>query len=248
MNSRQKTAVSGAVFGLGFLLAGVLLTPDPLLLYNPSESADPGWYRVCPGAPFAPGDLVAASLPERAGELARARGYLPAGVPVIKQVGAIGGDEVCWSGQEATLPGGSRLELLGQDRAGRPMPAPPPGCVTLAPDQVFLRSDRSEASFDSRYFGPVEASDVIGPVRFLGPGWGAAISALVAGRDEGCGAGYCKIKARSAETGTELCLHIDSYSAYAVSSALRRDPHALELQVFLQRSFTSDPCTSVDTG
>lgn len=247
MTRRQKIALAGIALGLGFLLAGVFLTPVPHLLYNPSESADPGWYRVCPGRVYSQDTQVAAHLPEHAATFAAARGYLPEGLPVIKRIGAIGGDEVCWSGQQVTLPDGRHLELLTQDSVGRPLPAQSPGCVILAPGAVFLWSDRSNASFDSRYFGPVDANSIIGPVRFLSAGWGEAIAGLAGSRDGRCGAGYCKIKARSAETGTEPCLHIDSYSADAVSSALQRDPYALELQVFSRRFFTSDPCASEDT-
>src|SRR3990167_6510953 len=82
--------------GLGLLAAGVFLTPDPRLLYNPSASAERGWYRVYPGAEFGQGSLVAARLPAHAWALAETRGYLPAGLPVIKTIGALSGDEICW--------------------------------------------------------------------------------------------------------------------------------------------------------
>jgi hypothetical protein len=90
----------------------------------------------------------------------------------------------------------------------------------------------------------VEASAVIGPVRFLGSDWGQAVWAFFNVQDQGRLAGYCKIKARSAEDGLEPCLHIDFDSTIRHSAAPYFDLPALYLQAFEQRYFTQDPCSS----
>lgn len=244
MNRRQFGALAGIVIGGGLLAAGPLVGPDPALIYNPTESAEPGWYRVHKGRDPERGDLVAARLPVDASKLADARGYLPAGLPVIKTIGAVAGDKVCWTGQAVSLPGGHRLQLLELDSAGRPLPQRSTGCVTLRPEEVFLASDRIPGSFDSRYFGVVDADLVIGPVKHVASFGGADAGARMARTDEGRWAGYCKIKARSAEDGLEPCLHIDFDSTIRHSAAPRFDLPALYLQAFEQRYFTKDPCTS----
>lgn len=238
MNRRRGIAVCGIGIGLGFVIAGLILRPYPLVLYNPSESAELGWYRVYPGREFGRGSLVAARLPEGASVLADARGYLPDGMPVIKTIGAVGGDQICWSETDIVLPSDLRLPLLERDSAGRVLRSQPRGCIVLHSGEVFLVSTRTTASFDSRYFGPVDASAVIGPVRFLGSDWGEAVRAFFDVRDQGRRAGYCKIKARSADPGSEPCLHIVSSSAIRHSAAPRFYPYALYRRDYWQRYFT----------
>ncbi|MCB1996530.1 MAG: S26 family signal peptidase, partial [Rhodoferax sp.] len=51
--------------------------------------------------------------------------------------------------------------LLPTYRLGRPLPSWAQ-CRQLSPGELFLFSVTTPASFDSRYFGPVSASAVIG--------------------------------------------------------------------------------------
>ena len=51
--------------------------------------------------------------------------------------------------------------VLSADRWGRPLPSWQQ-CRRLRPGELFLLSVTNPASFDSRYFGPVSASAVIG--------------------------------------------------------------------------------------
>ena len=116
--------------------------------------------------------------------------------------------------------------------------------MTLGPEEVFLASDRIPGSFDSRYFGAVDAGLVIGPVTRVVRDTGGVAGAAIAGEDTGRGAGYCKIKARSAEEGPEPCLHIDFNGTNLHAAALHFDPYALYPQAFSQRCFTDATCTS----
>ena len=54
--------------------------------------------------------------------------------------------------------------VLSADRWGRPLPSWQQ-CHRLRPGELFLLSVTNPASFDSRYFGPVSASAVIGVAR-----------------------------------------------------------------------------------
>jgi conjugative transfer signal peptidase TraF len=161
----------GAV-GLAALAWGAFVHPLPRLVYNPSDSVPVGWYRVDPlhrrpGSPTRPlsvGSLVLASLPPEAAALAAQRGYLPAHVPLLKRVGAVAPQAVCVAGGGVRIDGVPAAAVRRADRWGRPLPAWPQ-CRRLEPGELFLLSVTHPASFDSRYFGPIRTSAVIGVAR-----------------------------------------------------------------------------------
>ena len=85
----------------------ITLPPRPKILYNPSESAPIGWYRVTPLAHVERGDLVAAFAPQWARQLAHERQYVPYDYPLIKSVLAVEGDQVCYHIDRVSVPNGS---------------------------------------------------------------------------------------------------------------------------------------------
>jgi type IV secretory pathway protease TraF len=115
------------------------------------------------------GDLVLAHLPESAARLAADGRYLPMSVPAVKRVAAEAGDVVCADSGVIVINDHVAADTLLIDREGRPLPAWH-GCWTLAPGEVFLLIEDVPASFDSRYFGPVPVTSVIGGWRRYGPG------------------------------------------------------------------------------
>ena len=155
-----------AVF-CGATLLQTVRPPLPKLIYNPSRSAPVGWYRLEPGSHFNRDDRVAAFAPAEARALASDRDYLPAHIPLIKTVWAVKGDEICHVGDKVIVAGRPVLKRVSEDRFGRKLPALT-GCYILKDDDIFLVSKDVQASFDSRYFGPVAVSDVLGRVHFLG--------------------------------------------------------------------------------
>jgi conjugative transfer signal peptidase TraF len=131
----------------------------PRVLYNASDSMPRGWYRVVPSDALAVGDLVAVRLPTRLARVAAARGYLPIGIPLLKRVAAMHPQEVCVRDGAVYVDGVRVAALRSLDGAGRALNGWP-GCRALRRGEVFLLGDH-EASFDSRYFGPLNTSCVI---------------------------------------------------------------------------------------
>ncbi|WP_169293673.1 S26 family signal peptidase [Advenella sp. EE-W14] len=158
-----------AAIGFAALAWASFVSPLPRLTYNPSDSVAVGWYRVDPldhragslPSLLSVNSIVLVPLPAEAVTLAAQRGYLPTRVPLLKRVGAIAPQEVCVAGGIVRIDGVPSAAVLRADRLGRPLPSWQQ-CRRLAPGELFLLSVTNAASFDSRYFGPVSASTVIG--------------------------------------------------------------------------------------
>lgn len=167
---RARIVLAGfAAVGLAALAWAAFVQPLPRLIYNPSDSVPVGWYRVQPldhraaslPRPLSVGSIVLTRLPADAGVLAAQRGYLPAHVPLLKRVGAVAPQHVCIVAGQVRIDGVPAAAALPADRLGRPLPSLQL-CRRLEPGELFLLSVTNPASFDSRYFGPVSASAVIG--------------------------------------------------------------------------------------
>ncbi|EPG2916833.1 S26 family signal peptidase, partial [Pseudomonas aeruginosa] len=167
---RARIALTGlSACGLAALAWASFTSPLPRLTYNPSDSVAVGWYRIEPfdpraaslPRPLSVGSIVLVPLPAEAATLAAQRGYLPTRVPLLKRVGAVAPQQVCIASGIVRIDGVPTAAALRADRLGRPLPAWQQ-CRRLEPDELFLLSVTNPASFDSRYFGPVSASAVIG--------------------------------------------------------------------------------------
>lgn len=167
--SRRRPIVIAAAVGTALSIAAIVLTsviePIPRLLWNASASVPRGLYAVAPIEPIERGDIVVARLPRRIARLAAVRRYLPIDVPLVKPVAATPGDRVCAIGAAITINGRFVATRRERDLAGRPLPWWR-GCVLLRNGRVFLLS-LVPGSFDSRYFGPVEPSAIVGLARPL---------------------------------------------------------------------------------
>lgn len=151
--------------GLAALAWASFVQPDARVIYNASDSVPVGWYRVDPAGQridsLPVGSVVLIRLPDAAAVLAAQRGYLPTGIPLLKRVGAVAPQEVCVTDGNVRFDGVPVAAALRTDRLGRPLQAWL-GCRRLRPGELFLLSATNQASFDSRYFGPVGASAVLG--------------------------------------------------------------------------------------
>lgn len=156
----RRTVLALGALGLGLMGAAAIADPAPLLVWNASASAPVGLYRLVAGQPGR-GDLILVRPPEGVARLAAERGYLPLGMPLVKRIAALLGDRVCTADGAISVNGTAVASILARDGTGRPMPRWS-GCRTLRSGEVFLLMAGAPDSFDSRYFGPVPASAVIG--------------------------------------------------------------------------------------
>jgi type IV secretory pathway protease TraF len=133
-----------------FVATGLLLSTvggaTPHYIWNASNSVPIGLYHVPP-------DLLAAFLD--------LNGYLPIGVPMLKRVLALPGQTVCRNGLTIAVDGIDVGEAHERDGRGRPLPVWH-GCRVIADGDIFVMNWQSADSLDSRYFGPLPASAVIG--------------------------------------------------------------------------------------
>jgi conjugative transfer signal peptidase TraF len=161
MNTRRVVVALFTGFGIAALAWPSVHTPIARIVYNPSDSVPPGWYRIGPPDSLHVGSIVLARLPANAAALAAQRGYLPERIPLLKRIGAMEAQQVCIEGRTVRIDGVPVATALKADRRGRLLPVWQQ-CRALRDGELFLLSATNPASFDSRYFGPIPASAVIG--------------------------------------------------------------------------------------
>ena len=156
----KRTSKVLGVAGVGLtLLAASTRTSGPVLVWNRTYSVPVGLYRIAPSL-HPRGEMAAVCLPAATAAFAAGRGYLPAKVLLLKPIAAVRGDRVCRWNASILINGRRRAVATVQDRAGRAMPVWR-GCRLLAEGDLFLMS-ASRDSFDSRYFGIISTSAIIG--------------------------------------------------------------------------------------
>jgi conjugative transfer signal peptidase TraF len=157
----RRSITMTAMAGIAALMPFTSFKPAPVLVWNASESAPIGLYYVQPASELFVTTLVVAMPPEPlASFLAQAR-YLPRGVPLLKRILAVLGQSVCRHNLNISVDGVDVGIAREHDRRGRPLPVWQ-GCRTIADGEVFLMNWDEPASLDSRYFGPIPTSSIIG--------------------------------------------------------------------------------------
>lgn len=148
---------------VGAIALTLIAGPRPFavrVVFSLTESAPKGWFLVKHDRMPQVGDYVLSQLPMAAAALADERGYLSFGTPVVKRVAGVTGQVACMDGENVLVDDQVVGATLQHDGRGRPL-TPWAECRVLD-DEVFLVGDRSPASFDSRYFGPVSRTLVVG--------------------------------------------------------------------------------------
>jgi conjugative transfer signal peptidase TraF len=133
--------------------------PPLLVIWNASPSVPVGLYLVTKASPRI-GDLVVVRLPPVIAAFAARRGYLPASAYLLKPIAAVAGDLVCRLGDHVFVRGILAGAAAATDTDGNAMPSWQ-GCRILQMGEVFVLADHP-ASFDSRYFGPLDTASIVG--------------------------------------------------------------------------------------
>lgn len=169
----RRVLFAGMGIGLAALCAPAFMPMSVhervFVVYNPTDSVPRGWYQVGSidsTAALHVGSIVLAHLPVDVAAFAGQRGYLPSGVPLLKSIGAIAPQSVCVREQVVLIDGAVAATIRTHDGAHRPLQAWQ-HCRPLTGGELFLLSDTNPASFDSRYFGPIATSAVLGIARPL---------------------------------------------------------------------------------
>ncbi len=154
-----------ASIGLAALAWATFVKPATRVVFNVTDSVPVGWYRIAsfdaPKSALQVGSIVLTRLPTEPAALAAQRGYLPTHIPLLKRVGAVAPQHVCILDGIVRIDGVPSAAVLRADRWGRALPIWH-DCRALHDGEIFLLSNTHPASFDSRYFGPVAASSVLG--------------------------------------------------------------------------------------
>ncbi|KCZ48476.1 S26 family signal peptidase [Hyphomonas sp. CY54-11-8] len=160
----RQFALGAAAACLAALAAVSVCPPTHYLVWNRTESAPQGLYWRSDG-PLTLNGWAVVSGKAASSKWISSHGYLARDWPVIKQVRAMAGDEICRSGLEVFINGAPAATALERDGAGRELPRWQ-GCVVLSTSQVFLLNGHPR-SLDGRYFGATDLKDVTGGARLL---------------------------------------------------------------------------------
>ena len=142
------------------------LADRPAILLNTTPSEPMGLYLATDARP-ARGARIAFRIP------GPGRGYAARDMPerlrssILKTVLAREGDRVCTTSGRLVVNGRDLAPISERDRHGERLPRWR-DCRPLRAGEYFVFSSRIPNSFDSRYYGPVSSSDVIGVYAPLG--------------------------------------------------------------------------------
>ncbi|MBN9661633.1 MAG: conjugative transfer signal peptidase TraF [Acidobacteria bacterium] len=127
----------------------------PLGLYATTNDREAELIEFCPAEPFAS---------ESASRSYRTRGFAcPDGaVPLLKPIVARPGDLVIVSTEGLVVNGHllPKTYPVAFDASGRPLKAWPPGMYGVREDTVWVASTYNAGSYDSRYMGPIQTSQI----------------------------------------------------------------------------------------
>lgn len=160
MIGRRMTLIA-MLAGTALIAAPAWSRPDIRFIWNASASVPVGLYRILPGRQVDVTDLAVVMPPDKLASFLDERRYLPRGLPLIKRVLALGGTEVCRRGSAIVAYDAIYGQALARDTRGRPLPVWQ-GCRTLRDGEAFFMNWDSSDSFDSRYFGPLPVSTIVG--------------------------------------------------------------------------------------
>ncbi|EGY29990.1 conjugative transfer signal peptidase TraF [Candidatus Regiella insecticola 5.15] len=140
---------------------------------NTSSSMPLGLYWIT-DKPMTKGEYVIFCPPlQTAFKEAKRRGYIGFGLCpgnysyMMKKIVTLQGDNIAITAQgvsvnDTLLP---HTTPLPTDRAGQPLPQISIASYTLSESELLLMTEHSPTSFDSRYFGPVNKTQIVSVIR-----------------------------------------------------------------------------------
>lgn len=162
----RSVIVLAMLAGTALIVAPAFVKPEIRLIWNASASVPVGLYRIVPldvseSDRLDVTDLAVVMPPDDLATFLGERHYLPKGLPLLKRALALGGTEVCRVGSAIIAYDMSYGRARERDGQGRLLPVWQ-GCRILADGEAFFMNWDSPDSFDSRYFGPLPLTTVIG--------------------------------------------------------------------------------------
>lgn len=151
--------LAGAALGLLSLLPAT-----PALVWNHTGSVPVGLYSLERSAPDK-GDILAIAPRGELRATLENHGALPANRLLLKQLAAANGQTVCRNRTVVTIDGVQAAIAKPATSEGRALPVWS-GCRVLGADDVLVLNPHT-GSFDSRYYGPIDASQIVGVARPL---------------------------------------------------------------------------------
>ena len=136
---------------------------DTRFVVNETPSEPRGIYRLVRHveADYRRGMFVVFPVPSAAEAWVYGRHWLAAGLPLLKEVAAIGGDEVCVFADHLEINRRRIGPVFLVDRQGLPLPQVR-GCFVVQPGMFFAASHTLDRSFDGRYFGALPVTVIAG--------------------------------------------------------------------------------------
>jgi conjugative transfer signal peptidase TraF len=167
-NVKTWVPVIVMVVAAGMVSAGVLSWRriGPSILINETRSEPLGLYRVVahPQGDYRRGMYVLFPVPDSVQSLVYGRHWIRAGVPLLKELWGLAGDEVCVLADRLQVNGQYVGPVFERDRTGQALPKIR-GCFEVQSGSFFAASNHLPNSFDGRYFGALPLSQLLGEAR-----------------------------------------------------------------------------------
>ena len=169
---RIRTYVPFYVVAGAALVAALIVATwpqwGPSLVINSTRSEPRGFYRLVSHEPqeYRRGMSVVFPVPDAYQALVHARRWLSDGVPLLKNIVALAGDQVCVFDEHFEVNGRPQGPVYANDDSGATMPRIR-GCFEIEQGYFFPASTYNARSFDGRYIGPQPLSALRGEARPL---------------------------------------------------------------------------------
>jgi type IV secretory pathway protease TraF len=158
-NQHRIFVAAASTLAIAAMVTKPLIDPVPLVIWNASNSVPIGWYFVAKRQPNLT-ETAVIRPPEWVEIYAASQGYLPLQTPLLKPVGAIKSSIVCRFGRYVFIDGKLVAKAKYLDTKHRMLPVWK-GCRILKCDEIFALGMHRD-SFDSRYFGTISRTQVVG--------------------------------------------------------------------------------------